>query len=190
MKAVSVWNPKGGQGKSTISINIAGSAVSLGLKVLIIDRDPQGTSMKFFEGGNLPFDVVGEIPDNAPDVDLVILDHMANDYSIPQPNTVVMPFIPKRSQYSAYIDNKLKAESANKNIISVVTNGDSRLAIQRDTMIEVRKKGAYQLKRSVVFDMADSEYRTVFDPKYNSVYRIERTRSEVNAILTSIMNSK
>ena len=55
MKVVSVWNPKGGQGKSMIAINLAAAAVEIGLKPLVIDTDLQGTSMLFHQAGNLPF---------------------------------------------------------------------------------------------------------------------------------------
>ena len=36
IKLISIWNPKGGQGKSTLAINLAASSVELGLKPLVI----------------------------------------------------------------------------------------------------------------------------------------------------------
>lgn len=187
MKVVSIWNPKGGQGKSTIAINLAACAVNIGLAPIIIDRDIQGTSMLFFREGNLPFEVLSDIPKEAPNVDLVILDHMASDYNMPKPNHIIMPFLPIRSQYASYVENFKKAEIAKKNIISVVTKGDSRVKHERDTILQVRKKGVYQLKRSGVFGLADSEYRTIFDKKYNKFYNVEGTRGEISAILTAVL---
>ena len=42
-KLVNIWNPKGGQGKSMIAVNLAAAAVEIKLKPLVICQDPQGT---------------------------------------------------------------------------------------------------------------------------------------------------
>ena len=56
IKLISIWNPKGGQGKTMLAINLAAAAVmKLGLKSLLICQDQQGTSMLYFKAGNLPF---------------------------------------------------------------------------------------------------------------------------------------
>lgn len=44
-RVVAMLNPKGGVGKSTISINMAYAMIKYGLRVLLIDSDPQGTVM-------------------------------------------------------------------------------------------------------------------------------------------------
>lgn len=187
MKIVSFWQPKGGQGKSTLAINVAGAATALGLKVIIIDRDLQGTSMIYYEGNNLPFEVLSDIPEKAPDVDLVILDHMASDYTLPQPKQLVMPFLPRRSQYAAHIKNFKKAEAGNKNIISVVTGGDLRVKLERDTVQEVKKRGVYEVKRNAVFGKADAEYTTIFNKKFDKDYGVEAVKVQISAILTAIL---
>jgi len=35
IRLVSIWNPKGGQGKSMLAINLAAASVELGLKPLL-----------------------------------------------------------------------------------------------------------------------------------------------------------
>ena len=49
MKTISVWNEKGGVGKTTISFNVATILASRGKKVLCLDFDPQANLTSFFE---------------------------------------------------------------------------------------------------------------------------------------------
>lgn len=191
MKVASIWNPKGGQGKSMISINLAAAAVEIGLKPIVIDRDPQGTCILYqTEGGHLPFPVLTEIPEEAPDADLVLIDHMANDREIPRPSLLVIPVMPKRSQYAAYLDALKAAEAANKRIITVVTNGDMRREQERNVVLALRQRGAFCIPSGGVFSRADSDYRTIFDQKMNSAYGVRDRRNEFSAILAAVLQNQ
>jgi chromosome partitioning protein len=79
-----VLSQKGGVGKSTLSINIAAAFALDGLRVLLVDADPQGSSLAWSAAREPPplFPVVGmakptlhrELPEMARDYDMTIVD--------------------------------------------------------------------------------------------------------------------
>ena len=190
MKVASVWNPKGGQGKSMVAINLAAAAVEIGLRPVVIDRDEQGTSMLYHRAGNLPFEVLDDYPRSAPDVDLVLLDHMANDRAVPRPPLLVMPVIPKRSQYAAYVEALKLAEAAGKRVITVVTNGDLRREQERAVVLALKQRGAFEIRASGIFSRADNDYRTIYDPALNGAYGIRDRRQEFSFVLSAVLQNQ
>ena len=84
---VALLNQKGGVGKTTLALHLAGAWAAQGARVLVVDADPQGSALDWSEQRsreNLPrqFDVLGlaretlhrELPEIARDVDHVVLD--------------------------------------------------------------------------------------------------------------------
>lgn len=81
---IGILSQKGGVGKSTISINVASALALRGLRVLLVDADPQGSAMAWssVREGDPLFPVVNmakptlhrDLPELAKDYDHVLID--------------------------------------------------------------------------------------------------------------------
>lgn len=81
---IGVLSQKGGVGKTTIAVNLAATYAKSGLRTLLVDADPQGSSMQWSEARDAEpmFSVIGmakttlhkDLPEIAKDYQVVIID--------------------------------------------------------------------------------------------------------------------
>jgi chromosome partitioning protein len=112
-KIISVVNQKGGSGKTTLSMQLAGALARRGNKVLVVDADPQGTATRWAASADekpFPASVIGlsaastkvhrEVRKFADDYQYIIIDcPPAADSPVPQSalliaNLALVPIIP------------------------------------------------------------------------------------------------
>lgn len=83
---ISVFNQKGGSGKSTVAMNLGGTLARRGNRVLIADMDPQGTSIRWYSNASdekpFPASVVN-LSQTGKNAHRALRDHIDNhDYII------------------------------------------------------------------------------------------------------------
>jgi len=188
MQLVSVWNPKGGQGKSVIAINLAAAAVGFGLRPLVVCDDPQGTATLFHRGGQLTFDVIDSIPQEKPEVDLLLIDHGARDWKIPPAPIVIMPTKPDRTDIATYQDAISMLRPVGKKVIPVITDAQGHRASHRRAVEAMRRVGAYELRSSGVYGRAAEGWLSIFDYRLDGAYKVDERRAEFESILTTVLN--
>jgi chromosome partitioning protein len=131
-KIIIVTNQKGGAGKTTAAVHLAGTAVRRGFKTLLIDADKQGTATKWVaqaeEGQAHKIRVMGlamaeakiaqEVKQYVEDYELVIVDCPPSvDSPIPQvmlmiADLAIVPIVPKPGDLWASTDLLELAERA------------------------------------------------------------------------------
>lgn len=186
-KLVSIWNPKGGQGKSMLAINLAAASVEMGLIPIVICQDPQGTSINYYNNGNLNYKVLMSLPKEQPNADIIFFDHQASDWEVPQTKLLVIPLKPSRDQYATYIDARKRAEEKGKRIVAVVTDGQVHRKSELETTRYLKEEGAFVIPSSGVFSRAAEEYHSIFSPSLNKAYKVAERRKEINKILGAVL---
>lgn len=127
---ISVFNQKGGSGKSTVAMNLGGTLAKRGNRVLIADMDPQGTSIRWYSNASddkpFPASVVN-LSQTGQKAHRALKDHIDNhDYIIvdcppsidsPIPSSVLLvsdmaliPAVPSPADLWAIVEAKALVE--------------------------------------------------------------------------------
>lgn len=158
-KIIAVVNQKGGTGKTTVSMNLAGALARRGRKVCVIDADPQGTATRWAasapDDDPFPASVLGlsaaggkvhrEVRKLVGDYDYIIIDcPPAADSPVPQSALLVadlclIPVIPSPPDLWATIGIRTVVENAsdiNEALKArlVVNQLQSNVGIAKDAM--------------------------------------------------------
>lgn len=185
MKIISVWNAKGGVGKTTTATNLASGFTSRGYSVLLVDKDEQLSSYKLNQAGDFKWECVKETPAEKPDVDIVIFDHPPSQKKVPDAALVIVPFAPSKLDYDSFIDSISLLRD--KNFMALVNQVDYRIKNEREFSKRVIEQGASMIKRRSVYKNAYAENKTVFEMPTTHVAK--QARKEINEIIDRILSN-
>lgn len=183
MQIISVWSPKGGAGKTTLTLALAGAYADQGLSVLVVDLDPQQSSAWVHSRGKLPFNVVAGMPKVKPEVDVVLFDHPPGTGDVPTASKVVMPIRPSALDVhsASLMADQLSPEQTLYRVVNAV---DTRRSEEKQVSAELRKKGAFVVGSRSVYARATGEGVTIWQVGYSGH---REARNEIKLLADAIL---
>ena len=157
MKAFSVWNPKGGVGKTTITLHLAAYFASIGQRVLIVNLDPQQSSSIYADRSMV--DVVDGMPKTQPDADIVIFDCPAQ-LELPTTAFAIMPVLLDPLSLPASLRSAKLAEGQGKKILTFANRVNGR---RSEEQAALKKFSAEYIKDRAIYPRLIGRKKTVFD---------------------------
>ena len=188
MKIISLWDEKGGCGKSTLAYMLGGAAYARGKRVLLIDDDPQCTCFMLAQDENIDFTVINAWPSEAPsddEYDLIIVDMAPNTNDMPT-GVVILPYQPTRISYAVaakHIPALIDSESTER-LVEVITMVDKRKLNHQNF---VKGSDALVIASRSVYERATNEGRTVFDPVVKNWSGVREAKIELNLLLDEVL---
>ncbi len=168
-QTIVLGNQKGGVGKTTISVGIAGAFAELGYNVLFVDADPQrsaseqlrnSTTIDFAKhtGGNLD----KLLPEFYDDYDLIIVDTPSgvNDAlksALKIANLLIIPVKPSPYDFMSAETTLEIARQARARAVFVVNEADFRTRFTKQAPEALRAYGVPVLKQTVALRAAHRE---------------------------------
>ena len=173
-----IANTKGGVGKSTLTVNLAVLAATQGHRVLLVDADPQASSLQFlstrdaslpaFTGIQLSHPIIHkQLPELATPYEYVFIDVGGRDApvfrsALVAADTVLIPMVP--SVFDAWAAEDVF------NVIGELTTGqpvDTRVVLNRFTPTIIAKEALQSLQlgleeRGIVLMVAVLQNRTAW----------------------------
>lgn len=188
---ISVWTPKGGVGKTIVSLNLAAAFAAMGRRVMLLDHDPQGGSLIF---GNLaqnrsiplPFSIGRVAPSKG--FDLVIYDHApALPDSVVPGDIVVMPTLLDASSYLLFVKGSTVVHNEwRKPFVDVPNRFNPSRKAQADVLNRYHKDKPV-LRDRAVYGHAYGKGMTIYDKA--GLSGLHAARAEFDCVVERVVRA-
>ena len=186
MIRIASYNPKGGAGKTTTALNIAGYLASENKKVFLVDKDPQQSATELAKDKNLPFEVSNQMPTPDSGYTHVVIDHPPGFEDTPTAEIVLFPVKAVRLDVKAAYKALQKLKESKCIVIPIMSAFDQRVMTERKSWTTLKKntlfKGLKTVRNRSVYKHAMDRGMTIFDERLNSAYAIKEARAEITDI--------
>jgi chromosome partitioning protein len=191
MKHIGFWHPKGGVGKTTLSINVSAALVRAGFSVLLVDLDPQ-RSAKWIAGlsNGFPFQVEAGWPASMPKVDIVVSDHPPRLENIPPGGIIAAPVRPVAHEVAALMAAYRSLDGSKEHLFRPVLNFyDTRRVDHRDNSDSLEQLAtAPRIGNRAIFERAINRGLTVFDKQLDRMSGAGQARAEIELLAEYLNN--
>ncbi len=184
-KLISVFSPKGGVGKTTISLHLADALSQQDKKVLVYDSDAQKALTEVFQHSKeLSFTVTDESPSSVDDFDYVIVDFppsLANltreqRAILDRSDHVVSPIRASRLDLMSF--KSIKDKIQEDRLISVLSCYDKRVKDQ----VQVHDEIAHDfivISYSSIYSRTINACKTIFSASVKNLYGVKKAQAEL-----------
>lgn len=187
MRFLSLWSPKGGAGKTTTALHLAGAYAARGLKVTVVDLDPQRSALtvKEFATTPMPFEIVAGWPESPEGIEIMIADCPPGFSEAPEMGTVIMPFQPSPlDMASAYRAIETLRSNTKLRILRVLTMVDLRENEQRALATHCIEHGEIEriVKRRSAYRRTLGMGLTVHSAQAVNLQGVREARAEIDRL--------
>lgn len=188
-KLISVWSPKGGTGKTTLSLHLADALFRLGRKVLVYDSDNQKSLAEVYNhADDLGFDVVSSSPSSIDGYDYLIVDFppsvdgLTREHKaiLEKSDKVVSPVRASRLDLMSF--KSVKSQVPEEKLISVLNAYDKRIKDQVEVHDEIAADFV-KLSYSSIYSRTINMCKTIFSDDVSKLYGIKKAQKEMQMLV-------
>ena len=188
-----VWSPKGGCGKSTISLTLAGALAVEGYRVLLRDQDAQRSGLMYQANAErlgvvVPFDVKASVSDAEADAfDVLITDHAPGITPVLGGQVCLMPVMPSFFDYGATVRGEAELREKGRKVLLVPNRIELNSAGDAAFLAQSFVGRPFLKKRNPAYKYAISRGLTIFS-KNPGLPDVRAARREFSAVVDALVS--